>query len=876
MLPLVLAGPIVRRVDARLCSFWVALRQPATVTAHVWPGIQQSSGVGAVASGAPAVARGSAPTVRFGTNLHVAIVTARAAASFQPGSILSYDLSFTADDPPLASTSLSDHGLLDDELASPRLPNVDPEAPRHLALGYVSGQLPSFVTPAGALADLRLAHASCRDVEADGPDAMGFLDAEVEAHILDPVTRPQQLFLTGDQIYADHVSRCLLKPLTELAAELIGGAGERVRIKGNDIPVTLTNFPSHRRLRLVTDEANFTGRGGHSHLIGFSEYAAMYLLAWSTRVWRPLATVDDVYVPASTSAVVGKLTDWEECHRDDLAQPSLANWRKAETILRPGQGTTAFQQDVAQTTGYREAVPKLARVLANCATYMVIDDHEVTEDWNLNKRWRNRVVPRPLGRAIIRNAVMAYTVFQGWGNDPRAFTRADKSIFDPLDGLPEPQPGSPIWALKKPGAPGEPEQLTNNGKLMKLTHDAFAGAGPYPVGDVAPLEALLGLNDPDTAANADAKAVFTYTVEGPKHRVFVLDTRTRRSYRDEGLAPPILLGKTLKEQVPQGPLLGDQELLVVVSATPVLGPTLINDILQPISIVVQDAKVSFRGKANSDPCRPGIPLTGAELRDAEGWNGDEPALEELLQRLATYRSVVILSGDVHFSSSAVLDYWSGASPEPTSRIIQFTSSGARAQAPGGSMLRPLIRALPFGQGMLRGEPVERLAWKESAAITLPAGSAITPGRRARMLRKPALVPAAGWPADSAITIPPDWRWRAQLLRDERGRAELPVSFAFLPPVDEFDPADPTASFARIVARHAATALDRRDQMRVCVFSPNAATVSFEAVDSDLRVRHTVFSEATAGSALGAPNTVHDRSIFPPAGDSGPRLQTEGA
>jgi hypothetical protein len=64
MLPLVLAGPIVRRVEPRLCSFWVALRQPATVTADVWPGIQAAGAVGSIPSGVPKVANGSAPTVR--------------------------------------------------------------------------------------------------------------------------------------------------------------------------------------------------------------------------------------------------------------------------------------------------------------------------------------------------------------------------------------------------------------------------------------------------------------------------------------------------------------------------------------------------------------------------------------------------------------------------------------------------------------------------------------------------------------------------------------------------------------------------------------------------------------------------------------------
>ena len=882
MLPLVLAGPIVRRVEPRLCSFWVAMRQPATVTADVWPGIQQSGGVGSVPSGAPKVATGSAPTVRFGANLHVAVVTARAAASFQPGAIFSYDLSFASDDPALAPTNLDQQGLLDDELSSPRLGNVDPAAPLHLKLGYVAGQLPTFATLPGALVDLRLAHASCRDVLADGPDAMAFLDAETELHLLDPRARTHQLFLTGDQIYADHVSRCLMKPLNALAVELIGGAGEQVPVAGADVAVTLTNFPAHRRVRVVREEARFSGMEGHCHLLSFGEYAAMYLLAWSSRVWRPLATAEEVYVAAGTSAVAALLTDWEACHRDDLAQPSLAKWKEAETTLQAGQSRTAFQTDVGRTTVYRDAVPRMARLLANTPTYMIFDDHDVTDDWNLNKRWRNRVVPRPLGRAVIRNAMTAYTVFQAWGNDPRAFTRADKSIFDPLDGLPEPQPGDPIWALKKPVTPGEPEKLTNNGNLMKLTHDALAGAGPFPAGDVSPLEKLLGLNDPDTAEHAGDKAVFTYTVDGPKHRVVVLDTRTRRSYRSEGVTPPALLGTTLKEQVPQGPFTGDQELLVVVSAAPVIGPTLIHDILQPVSIAVHDVKTTIAGKERYNPCKPGIPPRGAEAQEAEGWNGDEPALEELLQRLAAFRSVILLSGDVHLSSSAVLDYWAGLPGGPLSRIVQLTSSGARKEGP--AVLRPLVRALPFGQGMLRGEPVERLAWKTfmkdpplgdpsegTPALTLPAGSSITPGRRARMLRTPSLVPAAGWPAGTIVNTQPDWRWRARMLRDERRRAELPPSYPFQAPVDEFDPADQAASFARIVARHAAAALDRKDQMRVCVFSPNAATVTFATVDTEVRVRHTIYSEATFGSAIGAANTVHETAILPPAGDLGPVL-----
>ena len=37
-LPLLLAGPILRRVDPTNCAVWLALSKPATVTLKVWEG----------------------------------------------------------------------------------------------------------------------------------------------------------------------------------------------------------------------------------------------------------------------------------------------------------------------------------------------------------------------------------------------------------------------------------------------------------------------------------------------------------------------------------------------------------------------------------------------------------------------------------------------------------------------------------------------------------------------------------------------------------------------------------------------------------------------------------------------------------------------
>src|SRR5690606_24909829 len=71
------------------------------------------------------------------------------------------------------------------------------------------------------------------------------------------------------------------------------------------------------------------------------------------------------------------------------------------------------------------------------------------------------------------------------------------------------------------------------------------------------------------------------------------------------------------------------------------------------------------------------------------------------------------------------------------------------------------------QDLLGGVLVERLAWTGPAKITVPAGSHISPGRRGRMKRSPALLPVLGWPAGTTIDTAPDWRWRLKLVRDTR-------------------------------------------------------------------------------------------------------------
>jgi hypothetical protein len=85
-LPNVLAGPIVRRVEQRSCSFWVALSREATVKALIWKGERTTTpdpGVDAPAG------TGELKTRRIGANLHVAVVTVdlTGVALLEPGAL---------------------------------------------------------------------------------------------------------------------------------------------------------------------------------------------------------------------------------------------------------------------------------------------------------------------------------------------------------------------------------------------------------------------------------------------------------------------------------------------------------------------------------------------------------------------------------------------------------------------------------------------------------------------------------------------------------------------------------------------------------------------------------------------------------------------
>ena len=155
VLPPVLAGPIVRRVEPRSCSMWIALPSAAAeVRLTVWRGVQVAgAAAGQVASGNTPVGSATVATRQFGRKLHIALVTLTLTEGQQlplePGTLYAYDLQ-------IGGLGLKQLGFLRD----------DPVPGQGLALGYATDRLPSFVTPPAQAENTCFVHTSCRRSDA--------------------------------------------------------------------------------------------------------------------------------------------------------------------------------------------------------------------------------------------------------------------------------------------------------------------------------------------------------------------------------------------------------------------------------------------------------------------------------------------------------------------------------------------------------------------------------------------------------------------------------------------------------------------------------------------------------------------------------------
>ncbi|MGA7932321.1 MAG: PhoD-like phosphatase [Kovacikia sp.] len=605
-LPLILAGPVLRHTTPTAIAVWVALKHPCQVELAVHNITQAGAAI------ADPLLTGRQTTVALGQSLHVVVVTAEAQAGkeLERDHIYAYDLQFTPLDQLLPPQSLQQ------ALCSNRFPNV--------TISYFEHQKPTFVLPPAHLRSLRLVQGSCRKAHGDGFDALPMLDCMLETTASQPQQRPQQLFLTGDQIYGDDVADPLLWMATQLGDRLLGWeeqlpTGESVTSGGESY--TPKAWPAGERAAIATDQAGFTAGLRRkfskvtSHLLSLGEYYASYLLTWSPVCWP--ATIPEGHEMAHVGA---------------------------RSRCQHRQAVRRWDQEARDMRQMIHTLWKVQRALANIATYTIFDDHDVSDDWNLNQAWCLRVLGRPLGRRAVQNALTAYAVFQAWGNTPWQF-EPGQSGARLLQAMQD-------WSASKGTDTAAYHAISRYVGMPPL--DPQTGLPSF----VRDGEVLILDRHPETLT-------WHYTVPGACHEVIVLDTRTWRGYPADKapIAPPMLL-------CPQA---FEQQLCPTLRAS-----ALDKEAQQRITFVI--APTNLFGLQAIDWIHhwqlSRHQVYATDVGDA--WNIHTEALATFLTTLFKERKqVIVLSGDIHYSSLVRLSYMPTASIGLPSVLVQLTCSALK-------------------------------------------------------------------------------------------------------------------------------------------------------------------------------------------------------
>lgn len=376
-LPLVLAGPILRAVNSKQVTIWLATTEPVNwqLTLNI-PGQ-------AARQYTDAEFAASSSSISCAEKLHLQLLHLPLEDAEQlPEEVwISYDLRLA---------TANDATWQDWQQWAPDLV-------------YPGQTLPGFIIKSRLR---RLLHGSCRKPHFDCADGLlaadHFLAQQLTQNTVDEW--PALLLLSGDQIYADDVAAPMLRAIHQLVAQL-GFTNETLPCSAVDNATALhqqspyyyqrdTLLPKTAGSKAVLQQVFkgvkkpvFTSDSARNHLISLAEMLGMYLLVWSPAGWLEDAT-----------ALSAELTE----------QLSAEEQQKYQA-----------QQHIIQQ--FAAGLPKVRRLLAHLPTAMIFDDHDVTDDWNLTAEWEQTAYEHDFSKRIIGNALIGYLLCQAWGNTPERF-----------------------------------------------------------------------------------------------------------------------------------------------------------------------------------------------------------------------------------------------------------------------------------------------------------------------------------------------------------------------------------------------------------------------------------------------------------------------
>lgn len=268
---------------------------------------------------------------------------------------------------------------------------------------YPGSITPSFVITTQVR---QILHGSCRRPHHPSVDGLLEVDNLIQAGIEDHSCHPDLLIMTGDQVYMDDVAGPMLNAIHQVIEQL-GLFHEGLQVDGinNSEQLQTHELGYYRRQRLLPDIAGnetvlsyffkgkkkpvFTSVNANNHLISLAEMIAMYCLVWSPELWKTIK-ISDQYVPAEF-------------------KPQFAE-----------------EQQIIES--FSEGLAKVRRAMAHIPVYMIFDDHDVTDDWNLNRAWEEAVYTNPFAKRIVGNALISYWLCQGWGNNVSNFNALERDV----------------------------------------------------------------------------------------------------------------------------------------------------------------------------------------------------------------------------------------------------------------------------------------------------------------------------------------------------------------------------------------------------------------------------------------------------------------
>jgi hypothetical protein len=573
-LPIFLAGPIVRRVEADCLYLWVATSKYATILPEIYEvqplkGEPESYDYNLLSTDA------TVKTVQMGERLFINLIEIKPRdATFPTDTLLAYNLELIK---PSEVYTLESLGLL------------TANHPRSIVYGNL--KYPTFFIQKEK--QTNILYSSCRKPHGEGEDALICGDKLLQDSYTNLAERPSALFLLGDQIYADDVADAIAPFLYKLGVELIGREpAELVKQFGNEA------YTIDDRQSIIANKCKFTSGKAKNHLMTLGEYAAMYLLVWNPDIW-------ELYL--------------ESIH-DELSELSSYDHSQYEALCQ-----------------FEASLPQIRRLLANIPTYMIFDDHDVTDDWNISAEWQGQVNKAALGKHVIANALCTYWAFQGWGNQPNEFQ-------DPFLNVMSHYFQAPI--------------------LNSQQHEEWQ-------------EALLNYPQWSYTAPTDPITLF-------------LDTRTKRAFPEKtptnGLAtfkgPELISRKAWKSLTKQLAASGWQSgmPLLMVSPVPLYGIEIIEEVLLRYAAPLRSLNIPVE-----------------TLFDMEAWQYNGKGVTEFIDRLFEWNpsQCFILSGDTHIASSAISEISAANGKKLT--IHQMTSSPLKNKSFQGAAKHLLKTAVALHQ-----------------------------------------------------------------------------------------------------------------------------------------------------------------------------------